>query len=130
MRSSTLFRSIFELQCSVRSMNSCAVVFQNCLRRRTTFISQKALQKKWAKWTSMSDDLRNIARAAVVLFGFILIISGFADLANVPLSEQILAVIFGVLGTGLIKIAVGGIFVLAVIYPRAIGDFRNFLKGK
>jgi small-conductance mechanosensitive channel len=78
----------------------------------------------------MSDDLHNIARAAVVLFGFILIISGFADLTNVLLSEQILAVIFGVLGTGLIKIVVGGIFVLVVIYPRAIGDFRNFLKGK
>jgi len=78
----------------------------------------------------MSDDLRNIARAAVVLFGFILIISGFADLTNVLLSEQILAVIFGVLGTGLIKIVVGGIFVLVVIYPRVIGDFRNFLKGK
>jgi hypothetical protein len=78
----------------------------------------------------MSDDLRNIVRAAVVLFGFILIISGFADLTNVPLSEQILVVIFGVLGTGLIKIVVGGIFVLVVIYPRAIGDFRNFLKGK
>ena len=78
----------------------------------------------------MSDDLRNIVRAAVVLFGFILIISGFADLTNVLLSEQILAVIFGVLGTGLIKIVVGGIFVLVVIYPRVIGDFRNFLKGK
>jgi hypothetical protein len=78
----------------------------------------------------MSDDLRNIVRAAVVLFGFILIISGFADLTNVPLSELSIASIFGVLGTGLIKIAVGAIFVLAVVYPCAIGDFRNFLKGK
>jgi hypothetical protein len=78
----------------------------------------------------LSDDLRNIVRAAVVLFGFTLIISGFADLTNVPLSEQIIASIFGVLGTGLIKIAVGGIFVLAVIYPRTIGDFLSFLKGK
>ncbi len=78
----------------------------------------------------MSDDLRNIVRAAVVLFGFILIISGFADLTNLPLSEPDIVGIFGVLGTGLIKIAVGAICVLALIYPRAIADFRKFLKGK
>ncbi len=78
----------------------------------------------------MSDDLRNITRAAVVFFGFILIISGFVELANLPFSEQNIASLFGVLGTGLIKIVVGAIFVLALVYPRAIGDFRNFLKGK
>jgi hypothetical protein len=78
----------------------------------------------------MSYDVTDIIKVIVVIVGIILVISGFVDLANMSLSEQVIGSIFGLLGTGLIKIIVGGIFVLAVVYPDAIEDFVKALTGR
>jgi len=79
---------------------------------------------------SYDIDLQDIIRVAVVLVGLFLVASGFADLARVSLAERVIESIFRIAGTGLLKILVGGIFVLAVVNPDSVEDFVDGLRGR
>jgi len=79
---------------------------------------------------SYDIDLEDVLKAIVVIIGLFLIASGFADLARVPLSEKLIESVFGIIGTGFLKIIVGGIFVLAVVNPDAIEAFIRGLTGR
>ena len=78
----------------------------------------------------MSSETQDTIRVIVVIVGIILVLSGCTDLASLSFSEQMIASSFGLLGSGLIKVIVGGIFVLAVVYPDAIEDFIRALTGR
>ena len=74
-------------------------------------------------------DADDIFKIVVVIFGIIVLVSGFADIASLSLTEQIIENAFGLMGTGVLKIIVGGILVLAVVCPDAIGDFIRAVTG-
>jgi len=69
-----------------------------------------------------------IIKSIVVILGLFLILSGFSDLASVVLFVRTIESIFGLIGTGILKIGVGVILILIVFVPDTLEDFIDLFK--
>ena len=74
-----------------------------------------------------NSEIMSYIRIIVLLVGVLMILFGFLDLAS--LSGQALDKFLISFVAGFLKIVLGGIFVLAVVYPDLIRDLLDIISG-